>query len=80
MIFVCVFVIICSISFLSNFNFHIAQNYLQMISIIKQDDSSDGRVVRAFASGAVDLSLIPSRVKPITLILVFSASLLDAQH
>ena len=42
--------------------------------------SSDGRVVRASASGAVNLSLIPSRVKPMTLNLVFTASLLDAQH
>ena len=42
--------------------------------------SSDGRVVRASASGAVDLGLIPSRVKPMTLKLVFTASLLDAQH
>ena len=45
-------------------------------------NSSDGRVVRASASGAVDLGLIPSRVKPTTLKLVFTAtaSLLDAQH
>ena len=42
--------------------------------------SSDGLVVRASASGAVDLGLIPSRVKPMTLKLVFTASLLDAQH
>ena len=37
-------------------------------------------MVRASASGAVDLSLIPSRVKPVTLNLVFTAFLLDAQH
>ena len=37
-------------------------------------------MVRASVSGAVDLDLIPSRVKPITLKLVFTASLLDAQH
>ena len=43
-------------------------------------NSSDGRVVRAFASGAVDLGLIPRRVKPITLKLVFTTLLLDAQH
>ena len=43
-------------------------------------DSSDGRVVRASAYGAVDSGLITSRVKPITLKLVFTASLLDAQH
>ena len=41
---------------------------------------SDGRVVRAYALGAVELALIPSRVKPITLKSVFTASLLDAQH
>ena len=42
--------------------------------------SSDGRVVKAFASGAVDLGLIPSRVITMTLKLLFTASLLDAQH
>ena len=31
-------------------------------------------------SGAVDLGLIPSPVKPMTLILVFTAFLLDVQH
>ena len=31
-------------------------------------------------AGAVDLGLIPSRIKPTTLTLVFTASLLDAQH
>ena len=41
---------------------------------------SDDRVVRASSSKAVDLGLIPSRVKPMTLKLVFTASLLDAQH
>ena len=40
----------------------------------------DGRVVRASDCGAVDLGLIPSRVKPITLKLVFSAFLFNAQH
>ena len=39
-----------------------------------------GRVVRASASGAVDLSLIPSRFKLMTLKLVLTASLLDVQH
>ena len=43
-------------------------------------NSSDGRVVRASASGAVDSGLIPSRVKPMTLKLVFTASLLDVQR
>ena len=37
-------------------------------------------MVRAFASGAVDLGSIPSRVKPMILKVVFTASLLDAQH
>ena len=43
-------------------------------------NSSDGRVVRASASRAVDLGLIPSRVKLMTLKLVFTASLLNAQN
>ena len=42
------------------------------------DNSSDGRVVRASASAVADSGLIPSRVKPMTLKLVFTASLLDA--
>ena len=41
---------------------------------------SDGRVVKASASGAVDSGLIASRVKLMTLKLVFTAALLDAQH
>ena len=41
---------------------------------------SDGRVVRASASETVDLGLIPSRIKPMTLKLALTASLLDAQH
>ena len=40
--------------------------------------SSDGRVVRTSVFGAVDSGLIPSRVKPMTLKLEFTASLLDA--
>ena len=50
-------------------------------SIVKIDSSSDGRVIRASASGAVDLGLIriPSRGKPMILKLVFTVSLLDAQ-
>ena len=43
-------------------------------------NSSDGRVVRASASGTVDSGFIPSRVKPMTLKLVFTASLRDVQH
>ena len=35
---------------------------------------------RASVSGAVDSGLIPSRVKPMTLKLVFTASRLDVQH
>ena len=37
-------------------------------------------VVRASSWGAIDLGLIPSRVKPMTLKLVLTASLLDFQH
>ena len=43
-------------------------------------NSSDGRVVRASASESVDSASIPSRVKSLTLKLVFTAFLLDAQH
>ena len=42
--------------------------------------SSDGRLVRACASEAVGAGLIQSRAKPITLKLVFTASLHDVQH
>ena len=41
----------------------------------KEKNSSDGREVRASAWGAVDLGSISSRVKPMTLKLVFTASL-----
>ena len=37
-------------------------------------------MVRASAFGAVDSGLIPSRVIPMALKLVFTVSLLDAQH
>ena len=37
-------------------------------------------MVRTSASGAVDSDLISSRVKPMTLELVFTVSMLDAQH
>ena len=37
-------------------------------------------MVRASASGAVDSGLIPNRVKPMTLKLVFTVSLFDVQH
>ena len=49
-------------------------------TIIKLLNSSDGRLVRAFASVAGDVGLIPSRVKPMTLKLVVTASVFDAQH
>ena len=41
---------------------------------------SDGPVVKVSVSGAVDLGFISNRVKPMTLTLVFTASLLDAHH
>ena len=41
---------------------------------------SDDQVVRVSASGAVHLDSIPSRFKPMTVKLVFIASLFDAQH
>ena len=40
----------------------------------------DGQVVTAFASGGADSGWIPSRVKPMTLKLVFTAFFLDTQH
>ena len=43
-------------------------------------NSSDGQVVGASASEAVDSGLIPGRVKLMTLQLVFPAFLFDAQH
>ena len=56
-------------------------NFQAMIAEIFQSlDSSDGRVVRASASVAVDLDLLSSRIKPITLKSVFTVSLIDAQH
>ena len=51
-----------------------------LVKRVKNLNSSDGEVVRASASGAIDLGLIPSQVKPMTLKMVFTASLLDAQH
>ena len=52
---------------------------LHQIDLIMKINSSDGGVVRTSASGAVDSGLLPSRVKPMTLKLVFTASLLDVQ-
>ena len=43
-------------------------------------NSSDGRVDRASTSGAVDLGLIASRVKPSTLKLIFTAFLLEVSE
>ena len=43
-------------------------------------NSSDGRVNGSSASEALDSGLIPSRVKPMPLKLVFTVSLLDAQY
>ena len=45
--------------------------------VMNTNNITDGRVTRAPASGAVEVGLIPSRVKPITLKLVFTASLLQ---
>ena len=42
-----------------------------------ESNSSDVQVERASASGAVDSGLIPSRVKLMTLKLLFTTSLLD---
>ena len=47
--------------------------------LIKLNSSKD-QLVRASASGAADSALIPSPIKPIILTLVFTTSLLDAQH
>ena len=54
----------------------ISQSFSVTIVSVFSHYSSDGRVVRASASGAVNSGLIPSRVKPTTLKLVFTAYLL----
>ena len=41
---------------------------------------SDGRMIRASATGPVDSGFIPSRVKPMNLKWIFTASLLGAQN
>ena len=46
----------------------------------KACNNSDDRMVTASASGVVDLGLIASQVKPMTLKLLFTAFLLDPQH
>ena len=43
-------------------------------------NSSDGRVVKASAAVILDSGLIQSVLKPMTLKMLFSASLLDLQH
>ena len=43
-------------------------------------NSSHSRVDKTSAYGAVDTSLIPRRTKPMISKLIFTASLLDAQH
>ena len=48
--------------------------------LVLQFNSSDGQVVRAFANETVDSGLIMSLVRPITLRLVFTAPLFDAQQ
>ena len=54
---------------------------LKNINFIKPSvKHSNSQVDKASASGAVDLGLIPCRVKPTFLELVFIAFLLDAQH
>ena len=58
--------------------------YFWVTKVNDQEDhfksDSNGLVVRASAGRAVDLGLVPSRVIPMTFKLVFTASLLDAQH
>ena len=51
-----------------------------MLDVLLGIYSSDGQVVRASASRSVDSGSIPSQVEQITLKLLFTASLLDAQH
>ena len=53
---------------------------IREVIVVTKNSSSDGRVVIASASRVVESGLIPSQIKPMTLILVFTASLLDAQQ
>ena len=53
-------------------------NY-ELLRYIKINNLKD-EMVRASTSRAVDWGLIQNRVKPITLKLLFTTSLLDAQH
>ena len=50
-------------------NVHVKQMNMQQP---KQINSLEGRVVKASASGTVDLDLIPTWIKPMTLKLVFT--------
>ena len=70
----------CSVFFIRKNVLALATSHSQTIFIIRFYNISDGRVVRASASGAVNAGWIPSRVKPVTLKLVFIAFLLDAQY
>ena len=56
--------------------------YLTTFSLSRSSffNSSNGRVVRASACGAVDSGLIPESDQTNALDLVFTASLLDVQH
>ena len=58
-------------------SFEMHKTPITSVSIL---NSSDGQVVRASASGAVDSGLIPSRVEPMTIKLEFLASLHDVQR
>ena len=60
----------------SNKNLPTQSRFLQQKSFKR----SDGRMVEGSTSQAVDFGFIPGWVKPMTLKLVFTASMLDAQH
>ena len=60
---------------ISSYNFFTKEESIRNKSISME--SSDGHTVRAFTSGAVDVGLITSQVKPMTSLLVLIASLLD---
>ena len=50
------------------------------VNVLLLPTATDGRVVRASTLGAADLGLIWSRIKPMTLKWIFTASLFDTQH
>ena len=63
------------------FLFLILISYLKCKLVgIADINRSGGREVRAYATATAALGFIPSGVKPMTSKLVFTASLLDAQH